>query len=398
MIIESMIDNDWYKFTMQQAVLHQHPGAVVEYQFKCRTENIDFRAYVDEIIKEVNKMCTQLRFQKDEIEFMGDTGLFKPDTLQFWKIFRYDYSFIHIRADDEGTLHVHIKGPWIHTILFEIPVLSIISEVYCKDNTVDYEGANKRTMAKIDLINKFYADTGIEFVFAEFGGRRRHSVQAQRNALTLFKEYCYAPTHGFGLVGTSNPMFAKEMGLIPIGTMAHEWLQAHQALYRVEESQVMAFEHWAKEYRGDLGIALSDVICMKAFLYDFDMYFAKLFDGTRHDSGDPYQYGEQMIKHYNSMKIAPTTKTIVFSDGLTISDALNLAKYFHKRIKNSAGIGTHITNDFPEFKALQLVLKMVTCNGRPVAKISNTTGKTMSNDDGYVQYLKDTFNKRVQLR
>ena len=394
MIITSALDNDAYKYTMLQAILHQHSGAMVEYLFKCRTEGIDFRAYVDEIIREVNKMCREVRFVKEDLEYLGDCVHMKLDTLQFLKLFRFDYDFINIKASDKGQLHIDIAGPWLHTILFEVPVLSIVSEIYSRDMSEDFELANKRTMDKIGLIHDFCKKYIIPFLCAEFEGRRRHSVEAQMNALLLFKEHCLAKEHGIGLVGTSNVMFAKLLDLLPIGTMAHEWLQAHQALYRVADSQSMSLENWAKEYRGDLGIALSDVIGLKYFLHDFDMFFSKLFDGTRQDSGNPYEYGHALIKHYEGMNIAPMTKTIVFSDGLDIPEALGLAKAFHGKIKTSFGIGTHITNDF-DFKALQIVLKMIRCNGQSVAKLSDTPGKRMCPDESYEDYVRQTFNERV---
>lgn len=395
MIIQSHLDKDAYKATMQQAVFELFPTAIVEYSFKCRTEGIDFRAYEAEIIKEVMKLCT-LRYTKEELEYLGDLGIFKKPILEFWRLFQYNYEFIRIHASDNGELHINIKGPWVYTIDFEIPLLSIISEVYSKDMTMDYEGANKRTMDKIELIKEFYEKTGIEFKFIEFGGRRRHSLDAQINAIELFIEHAYAPKHGYGMAGTSNLMLAKKYNIPAKGTMAHEWLQAHQALYRVEESQVMALMNWAQVYKGDLGMALSDVIGLDAFLYDFGPYLAKLYDGTRQDSGDPVQYGERLIRHYADMNINPMTKTVMFSDGLDMTKALELTKHFNGRINTIAGIGTHITNDFPDFKALQIVLKMITCNGRPVAKLSNTPGKTMSPDKAYVQYLTDVFNKRIQ--
>jgi len=394
MIITSMLDNDLYKFTMLQAVLHQHPGAMVEYAFKCRTEGIDFRAYAGDIIKEINKMCRGLQFTKEELEYLGDLRFMKEDTIQFLKLFKFDYDYLNIVTDDKGTLHIQVKGPWLHTILFEIPILSIVSEIYSRDMSENFDEANRRTEEKVDIINRLYGERDITILFADFGGRRRHSVEAHRNALTLFKEGCYAPRSGKGLVGTSNVMFAKELGLTPIGTMAHEWLQAHQALYRVADSQFMALENWAKEYRGDLGIALSDVIGLKYFLHDFDMFFSKLFDGTRQDSGNPYEYGGAMIKHYKNMGIDPRTKTIVFSDGLDFIRAAELAKSFGKSIKVSFGIGTHITNDF-DFKALQIVLKMVKCNGNPVAKKSDSPGKGMCTDEAYVEYLERTFERRI---
>jgi nicotinate phosphoribosyltransferase len=300
-------------------------------------------------------------------------------------LYRFEGDYVHINADDKGDLHVRIAGPWLHTILFEMPILQIISEVWSKDQGLNYDDADARTFSKAVLLR----DTDMKV--AEFGGRRRASVAAHRNALKILLKDC--PNN---ITGTSNVMFAKEFGIKPIGTMAHEWLQAHQALYRVADSQTMALENWAKEYRGNLGIALSDVIGLKYFLHDFDMFFSKLFDGTRQDSGDPFEYGEKMIDHYEKMGIDPKTKTIVFSDGLNVGSAWKLHDKFNKRIKVSFGIGTHITNDFPDFKALQIVLKMTRCNGSPVAKLSDSAGKTMCLDNEYNVYVRTVFDRRIK--
>lgn len=392
-----MLDQDQYKFSMLQAVLHQHPGATVEYQFKCRTNGVDFRAYVNDIIKEVNKMCRELVFHKDELDYLSSLRFMKSDTIQFLKLFKFDYDFVNIIADLKGTLHISIKGPWLHTILFEVPILSIISELYSRDMSADFDTFCDKTIKKISTIKSLYKNTGIPLLVAEFGGRRRHSVEAHRRVLSMFKsEQCMAKETGTGLVGTSNVMLAKELDLKPIGTMAHEWLQAHQSLYRVIDSQFMALENWAKEYRGDLGIALSDVIGLKYFLRDFDMYFSKLFDGTRQDSGDPYEYGKELIKHYKSMGIDPLTKTVVFSDGLTIDKAIDLAKTFNKKIKTSYGIGTHLTNDF-QFKPIQIVIKMVRCNNQPVAKLSDTPGKGICINKDYVDYVRKVFDNILNI-
>ena len=385
MIIESALDNDQYKFSMMQAILHQYPATTAEYLFKCRTPGIDFRPYVGDIIKNVNKMCNHVRFSDEDVEYIGDLGFYKPDFLRFLKLFKFNYDYVDITADNDGTLHIHISGPWLHTILFEVPILSIVSEVYSTDMSIDYGLADQRTVEKAEMLTA----AEIAFLFAEFGGRRRHSVMAQDNAIALLRQHC--PKN---LVGTSNVMMAKKHGIKAIGTMAHEWLQAHQALYRVADSQFMALENWAKEYRGDLGIALSDVIGLKYFLHDFDKYFSKLFDGTRQDSGNPYEYGHAMVKHYENMGIDPKTKTIVFSDGLDFMKAIELAKTFNSAINVSFGIGTHITNDF-DFKALQLVLKMTRCNSQAVAKLSDDPGKGMCTDQRYVDYIRTTFDKRI---
>jgi nicotinate phosphoribosyltransferase len=187
---------------------------------------------------------------------------------------------------------------------------------------------------------------------------------------------------------------ARALGVPPVGTMGHEYLQAYQALgVRLRDSQTAALEDWVKEYRGDLGIALTDVIGMAAFLADFDLYFAKLFDGLRHDSGDPVAWGEQALAHYARLGVDPHTKRLVFSDGLDITRALGLHRHFADRVPVVFGIGTHLTNDLgPE--PLQVVMKLVRVNGQPVAKISDSPGKTQCEDATFLAYLRQVFGVR----
>ena len=178
-------------------------------------------------------------------------------------------------------------------------------------------------------------------------------------------------------VGTSNVHLAREFDLKPIGTMAHEWLMAHQQLGpRLIDSQIAALDCWVREYRGLLGIALTDCITMDAFLADFDLYFAKLFDGLRHDSGDPLEWAEKAIAHYEKLGIDPMSKTLVFSDGLDLAKSLRLYRALSGRIHVSFGVGTNLTCDIPGVEPMNIVLKMIACNGQPVAKISDTPGKT----------------------
>lgn len=385
-IINQFLDNDLYKFTMMQAVLHQFPGAMVEYHFKCRTPKIDFRGYFADIIREINMMCANVAATEADLSYLGRLRFIKKDFIDFLRIFKFNYDFVTIKTDDSGGLHIRIRGPWLHTILFEVPILAIISEVYSSKQTNDFDTFDKRTVDKAKLL-KSHKDV----LVADFGTRRRHSQLAQNRMLKIFKDIC--PEN---LVGTSNVMLAREHGLKPIGTMAHEWAQAHQALgWRVVDSQKMAFENWTKEYRGDLGIALSDVIGLDAFLQDFDLLFAKLFDGVRQDSGDPYAFAMAMIHHYKRMKINPKDKTIVFSDGLDITKAIDLQARYGDQIKCSFGIGTDLTNDFG-FTPIQIVLKMVSCNDAPVAKLSDTPEKGMCTDASYVDYLRKVFRERVE--
>ena len=192
---------------------------------------------------------------------------------------------------------------------------------------------------------------------------------------------------GETLVGTSNVHLCRTLGLKPYGTMAHEFLQAGQAFTHVADSQKFALEQWMQQYRGDLGIALSDVFGMDKFFSDFDLLFSKAYDGARHDSGDPFEWCEKLIAHYERLGIDARAKSAVFSDGLTIEKCAALAERFEGRIRTSFGVGTHLTNDF-DFPALQIVLKLVRLNGRPVVKVSDTPGKTMSEDDVYLAYVR----------
>lgn len=384
MIIESLLDTDLYKFTMMQVVLHQFPGALVEYRFKCRSEHIDLRPYVDEIKRELENLCS-LQFKSDELDYLNSLAYIKMDFVEFLRLFKANMDFIEISCDKEFGLR--IKGPWLHTILFEVPVLAIISEVYNRNQstTLDLSEGERRLQQKIEFVKQHAQDGG--FKFSDFGTRRRFSGEWQRHVVKLLNQELSA-----NMTGTSNVLLAKELNLLPIGTMAHEYIQACQSLGpRLLYSQKFAFEKWAQEYRGDLGIALSDTYSTDAFLRDFDLYFCKLFDGARQDSGDPFEWGERVIDHYKKNRIDPKTKTLVFSDSLNFEKAIELYSRFHARIQVAFGIGTNLTNDFGS-KAMDIVIKMVSCNGQPVAKVSEAQGKTMCEDESYLRYLKEVFS------
>lgn len=387
MIIESLLDTDLYKFTMQQCVLHQFPAAEVEYRFKCRTAGVDLRPYVDEINAEIDHLCT-LQFTDEELAYLGSLRFMKADFIEFLSLFHLKRKYVEVKLSDDYPcgIDVHISGPWLHTILFEIPVLAVINEVYFRRTSpglTDDEGL-KRLNAKIDLLLN-EPDNGL-MTISDYGTRRRFSRAWQRKVIGILRDRL-----GSMLAGTSNVLFAKEFGLTPLGTMAHEYLQACQALGpRLRDSQVFGFEQWAKEYRGDLGIALSDVYGMEPFLKDFDMYFCKLFDGARHDSGDPFVWGERMIEHWRLNKCEPKSKSLIFSDALTIPRVIELYRRFHGRVGLGFGIGTNLMNDRgPE--PLNVVIKMVKCNGQPVAKISDAPEKGMCEDEGYLNYLRQVF-------
>ena len=387
MIITSLLDTDLYKFTMMQVVLHQFPGAEVEYRFKCRNA-ANLAPYVSEIREEIRGLCS-LRFQDAELAYLKAMRFIKSDFIDFLGLFRLNEKYVSVTALSTGEIEVSIKGPWLHTILFEIPVLAIINEVYFRNTQKQpdlVEGRSRLTTK----IAQLQADGLQALKIADYGTRRRFGKAWHEEVLrTLSIKLGIAASGQFA--GTSNVLFAMKLGLTPLGTMAHEYLQACQALGpRLRDSQVFGFESWAKEYRGDLGIALSDVYGMSAFLRDFDMYFCKLFDGARHDSGDPFQWGERMIAHYNKSRVDPKTKTLIFSDGLTVPRTIELYQQFKGRCQLAFGIGTNLTNDLG-YEPLQIVIKMIRCNGQPVAKLSDTPSKNMCDDEKYLAYLRQVF-------
>ncbi|MET0204778.1 MAG: nicotinate phosphoribosyltransferase [Casimicrobiaceae bacterium] len=386
MIIPSLLDTDLYKFTMMQVVQHHFAEAEVEYRFKCRNPDIDLSPFVEEIESEIRALC-DLRFTREELDYLRRWRFFKSDFVDLLGLFHLQQRFVSVtrRSDSGREIDIAIKGPWLHTILFEVPVLAIVSEVYYRNivPSPDLAEGRRRLASKIARANEIDMS---DFRIADYGTRRRFSRQWQEEVLRTLKSDM--STH---FVGTSNVRFAMEQGLTPLGTMAHEYLQACQAVGpRLRDSQSFAFNMWAREYRGDLGIALSDVVGLDAFLRDFDLFFCKLFDGVRHDSGDPFDWGDKLIAHYQKMRIDPRTKTMVFSDSLTVPLAIRLYEYFKGRAQTSFGIGTNLTNDLG-YESLQIVIKMTRCNGQPVAKISDAPLKTMDYDPSYVNYLREVF-------
>lgn len=387
MIVESLLDTDLYKFSMMQVVLHHYPAAQVEYRFKCRNPGIDLVPCIDEIRSELAMLCT-LRFSTEELDYLRAMRFIKSDFVDFLGLFQLNAKYVSIEpaAAGKGEIEIRIKGPWLHTILFEVPLLAIVNEVYFRNTQPGHDLAEgrRRLREKIALL---HGTPGYEQCrIADYGTRRRFSR-------TWHEEVLMALRDGLGtqLAGTSNVWYAWKLGLTPLGTLAHEYLQAHQALGpRLRDSQVAALEAWAKEYRGDLGIALSDVYGLDAFLRDFDMYFCKLFDGARHDSGDPFDWGERMLAHYRANRVDPRSKVLVFSDGLDIPKVMQLYEHFRGRCLLAFGVGTNLSNDTGP-TPLNIVIKMIRCNGQPVAKLSDSPGKNMCEDAAYVTYLRQVF-------
>lgn len=392
-IIHSLLDTDLYKFTMLQVVLHKFPQTHSVYHFRCR--NLEDTVYpltdiLSEMDEQLDHLCT-LKFKDDELQYLRSFRFIKSDFVDYLELFQLKRRFIKTGIDEEGRLDIWVEGPMVQAMMFEIFVLAIVNELYfrrIRTDAVLAEG-ERRLQAKLALLKQYSSQqhpNDPPFLVSDFGTRRRYSFEWQKHVV---EEFHQATPDIFR--GTSNVLLAKELGITPIGTMAHEFLQAFQALdVRLRDFQKAALEMWVQEYRGDLGIALTDVVGMDAFLRDFDLYFAKLFDGLRHDSGDPYEWGDKAYAHYRHLKIDTQTKMLTFSDGLNLEKAWQLHQYFKDRFKVSFGIGTNLTNDMGQ-TPLNIVLKLVECNGQSVAKISDSPGKTMTDNDTFLAYLRQVF-------
>ena len=391
-IIQSLLDTDLYKFTMLQVILHRFPQASGAYEFRCRNAQTVYPLanILPDLERELDALC-ELRLTQEELDYLRHLRFIKSDFVDYMELFQLKRRFVHIWGDETGRLHIRIEGPIIQAMFFEIYILAIVNELYFRrlhSDEVQAEG-EARLQEKVRLIKTFdirQHPNDPPFLVSDFGTRRRYNFAWQKHVVETL--VAAAPDI---VRGTSNVLLAKQLNLTPIGTMAHEFLQAFQALdVRLRDFQKAALEAWVHEYRGDLGIALTDVVGMDAFLRDFDLYFAKLFDGLRHDSGDPFIWGDKAYEHYKKLKIDSRTKMLTFSDGLNLHKAWDLHQYFKGRFKTSFGIGTNLTNDMG-LEPLNIVLKMVECNGQSVAKISDTPGKTLTNNNTFLAYLCQVF-------
>jgi nicotinate phosphoribosyltransferase len=391
MIIESLLDCDLYKITMLRTYFHRFPNAITRFEFKCRTPDIEFtKEMVKEISSEIDNLCC-IRFKEDELKWIYELYYMREQAIgfiEFLRMYKLNRDYIHI---EENPFRVYAEGPIFQASMFEIFVLAIVNEVYYKHKGFADKDISKAGFDRLSQKIKLLKENPI--LFADFGTRRRFSKNWQEQIIKTLKNEL--PVSVFG--GTSNMFFAKKYDLPAIGTFAHEFVQLGQALDSVTlaSSQKNQFQVWADEYRASLGTCLSDCLGFDYFLKDFDKYFANLFDGVRQDSGDPYECGDKLIKHYKKCKIDPMTKTLCFSDNLSIESAVKLNDYFKNRIKISFGIGTNITNDVG-LPHLNIVFKMTEANNKPVAKLSDTPEKIMCNDVSYIKYLQDTINRELK--
>lgn len=393
-IINSLLETDMYKFSMGQTIFHQFTSYKTTWTFKCRNKDVHFsKEMVEEIRQQIAAFCS-LRFTEEELDYLDNITWIKGSYVDFLRLWQPRYEEFTITTDAPCGLSIEAAGTWLNTTMYEIPILAIVNEVYFR-MAYDYdellEQFKTRLSQKVEMLekNKYRLNT-----FSEFGLRRRLSAQAQEIAVEALANLKDTDSK---FIGTSNVYLAKKYNLKPIGTMAHEWIMCtgqgnhkHNPAY----SNWYALDAWVKEYGILNGIALTDTITTDCFLRDFQLTYATLFSGVRHDSGDPYEWGEKMIAHYKKLGINPVTKTLLFSDSLDFEKATQIYDHFKDKVQVAFGIGTFISND-TNVPALNIVMKTTKCNGMDVAKISDIAGKGMCKNPDYVDYLNRCIEYRM---
>ncbi|MDR9892306.1 nicotinate phosphoribosyltransferase [Pseudenterobacter timonensis] len=385
-VLHTLLDTDAYKLHMQQAVFHHYYDVEVAAEFRCRGDDL-LGIYADAIREQVDAM-QHLTLQDNEFQWLSGLPFFKPDYLAFLRDFRYNPAQVTV-SNDNGKLNIRLAGPWREVIMWEVPLLAVISELVHRFRTPE-TGVDQALATLESKLADFARLTGAldmsRFRLMDFGTRRRFSREVQQAIVERLQQEPW-------FVGTSNYDLARRLNLTPMGTQAHEWFQAHQQISPdLATSQRAALAAWLEEYPDRLGIALTDCITMDAFLRDFGPEFATRYQGLRHDSGDPVEWGEKAIAHYEKLGIDPLTKVLVFSDNLDLNKAVALYRHFSSRINLSFGIGTRLTCDLPQVKPLNIVIKLVECNGKPVAKLSDSPGKTICHDKAFVRALREAFD------
>ena len=410
-IINSPIETDAYKINMQAGVFERFSTDRCKWAFRCRNNNVHFTPeMVAEIESQIDHFCT-LRFTDEDRFWLAQKFPWLKtsyiDFLRYWTPCREHITINssgHKKYNDCG-LTIEADGSWLDTMMYEIPILAIVNEVYFAFKygigALD-ELVKQVTQAKIDRIRKGEINIG---TFSEFGMRRRYSAATQDLIVAGLK---FGKVPGF--VGTSNVYLAKKYGVTAVGTQAHEFFMCQQGHREINPaySNRFALQAWNDYYKTKLGIALTDTIGTDVFLRDFDENFSTLFSGVRHDSGDPFKWGDKMIAHYKKFGIDPKTKTLLFSNSLNLTKAAMLYDYFKDRAKVAFGIGTYWTAPFDpeslamyngikdvEIHPLNIVMKPIEFNGAPVCKLSNDLGKAMSQDKEYIDYLRRTIDWRL---
>ena len=386
--VVSLLDTDLYKFNMNQVQFHKHTNLNGKYIFKCRNRGVEFTEEMcEEINAQIDHLCT-LTFSDEELDYLATLRFIKKDYIEFLRLWRPLRRYVNCWLD--GTeLHIEVDGPIFSAMQFEIYLLEIVNEVYFRMK-YDYLSlvASAREKLQFKILN--FRQELYDFKFAEFGCRRRLSREWQDYVVgeLLKTGHC---------VGTSNVYLAMKYGCKPIGTYAHEYVQMYQGIPGVTLAYTnkMAMDEWFEEYQGDNGTALTDTLGTDLFLMDFNKLQANCYTGVRHDSGDPIEWGEKLIAHYESLGIDPKTKTLLFSDSLDFDKAQKIYNHFRHRINVSFGIGTYLSND-TNVDPLNIVIKLQYVNGHPVAKLSDDWGKAMCQDGDYLEYLKGAVAYRLK--
>lgn len=407
-LITSLLDTDVYKLHMQQAVFRQQVGVPASFEFINRNNDDHLGIYAKELQQHVDALANVV-LSDEEYVYLKKLPFFKEDYLTYLRSYRFKPSQVEIfsipsnktgnstkvfneHGEDQSDLVIRVVGPWEEAILWEVPLLAILSEVVHRHRhpNVGVMEALDNLSVKLDAFVAMKGDTDFSsFRVCDFGTRRRFSQKVQEGVVKMLST---DPRFRLYFCGTSNYDIARRLNLSPIGTQAHEWFQAFQQLApSLRESQRCALDAWLKEYPSELGIALTDCITTDAFLKDFDEYYATAFTGLRHDSGDPVVWGNKAIAHYKELGIDPKTKKLVFSDGLSIPRAVELYKAFHSQITVLFGIGTQLSCSIQGVRPLNVVIKMIRCLHSPVAKVSDEPGKVCCDDPEFVKELKKTF-------
>lgn len=388
-IIISLLDTDLYKFNMKQVIFHKHTDLCGEYYFKCRNEDVVFTGeMVEEINCQIDHLCS-LKFQKDELDYLRSIRFIKNDFVEYLRLWRPLRDYVDVSLEENGKLSIVVKGPLFSAMLFEIYLLEIVNEVYFRLK-YDYDELRKSAEERLDAKIKSFNDGTYTFKFAEFGCRRRLSREWEDVVIKRFIKETN------NCVGTSNVYLAKKYGITPVGTFAHEFVQMYQGIdwIPLAYTNQYAMNDWYDEYKGDNGTALTDTLTTDLFLLDFNRAMSNNYSGVRHDSGDPYEWGNKMIEHYKKYRIDPKHKQLLFSDNLNFDRAQQLYDYFKDKVKVAFGIGTFCTNDTC-VEPLNIVIKLQYVNGRPVAKLSDNPSKSMCRDGEYLEYLKRSVDFRI---
>ena len=386
-MIYSILHNDLYKFSMSNYYIQNFPEASGTFAFHDRN-NTEYEPEFVELLKSEFDNLKKLFLNKNEFDWAVENISYIPRFYWEWlQSFRFDPSKIKTWLDDKKHLHIEVTDLMYKVTFYEIPILAIVSERYHYWKRHGYHTWPEVHEAMTpSLDKKIQIAKDHNLYFADFGMRRAYNDMTEDYVVKYMNENC--PT----FVGTSTVYLAMKYGVKPIGTMAHECFMFQAAVHSPKEANYEVMENWVKTYDGALGTVLTDTYTVDTFLRNFSMKLAKLYDGIRHDSGDPFEFGDKMIAKYKSYGIDPMSKTIVFSDGLDFEKAAEIKEYFAGKIKVTFGIGTNLTCDLPGVKPMNIVMKLKECrinNRQPLygcVKLSDVPGKAIGNPDDIANY------------